>query len=70
MISSKPVVDINVDPLDEARRRRRALLRSAAAQGDKADARKWLRRAASLAAGQPVRRAAADLLRSLDQAGN
>ena len=42
--------------------------RSAAAQGDKADARKWLRRATSLAPGQPVGRAAADLLRSLDQA--
>src|SRR5262249_28460441 len=27
MISSKPVVDLNVDPLDEVRRRRRALLR-------------------------------------------
>jgi adenylate cyclase len=27
MVTSNPVVDINVDPLDEARRRRRALLR-------------------------------------------
>jgi adenylate cyclase len=27
MITSNPVVDINVDPLDEIRRRRRALLR-------------------------------------------
>ena len=27
MISSKPVVDINVDPLEEVRRRRRALIR-------------------------------------------
>jgi hypothetical protein len=42
--------------------------RSAAAQGDKADARKWLRRATSLAPGQPVGHDAADLLRSFDQA--
>jgi hypothetical protein len=41
--------------------------RSAAAQGDKASARVWLRRATSLAAGQPVERAAADLLRGLNQ---
>ena len=42
--------------------------RSAATQGDKADARKWLGRATSLAHGQPVGHDAADLLRSFDQA--
>ena len=41
--------------------------RSAAAQGDKGSARAWLRRATYLAAGQPVGRAAADLLRGLNQ---
>ena len=40
--------------------------RSAAMQGDKSDARVWLGHAASLAAGQPVGRAAADLMRGLD----
>jgi hypothetical protein len=44
--------------------------RSAAAQGDKASARVWLRRATSLAAGRPVGRAAADLLRGLNQDGH
>jgi hypothetical protein len=44
--------------------------RSAAAQGDKTSARVWLRRATSLAVGQPVGRAAADLLRGLDQPDN
>ena len=42
--------------------------RSAAAQGDKGNARVWLDRAKFLAAGQPVGRAAADLMRNLDQA--
>ena len=42
--------------------------RSAAAQSDKANARVWLDRAKSLTAGQPVGRAAADLMRDLDQA--
>ena len=37
--------------------------RSAAMQGDESDARVWLGRAASLAVGQPVGRAAADLMR-------
>jgi len=41
--------------------------RSAAAQGDKGSARAWLRRTTYLAAGQPVGRAAADLLRGLNQ---
>jgi hypothetical protein len=41
--------------------------RSAAAQGDKTNARAWLRRATSLATGQPVSRDAADLLRGLNQ---
>lgn len=36
--------------------------RSAAAQGDKTSARAWLRRATSLAPGQPVARDAADIL--------
>ena len=40
--------------------------RSAAMQRDKSDARVWLGHAASLAAGQPVGRAAADLMRGLD----
>jgi hypothetical protein len=44
--------------------------RSAAAQGDKASARVWLPRATSLAAGRPVGRAAADLLRGLNQDGH
>jgi len=42
--------------------------RSATMQGDKRNARAWLGRAASLAAGQPVGRAAADLMRGLNQA--
>jgi hypothetical protein len=41
--------------------------RSAAAQGDEKSARAWLRRAASLALGQPVGRDAADLLRSVNK---
>ena len=41
--------------------------RSAAAQGDKKSARVWLRRAASLAPGQPVGRDATDLLRSVNK---
>jgi hypothetical protein len=41
--------------------------RSAAAQSDNSNARVWLRRAISLAAGQPVERSATDLLRDLDQ---
>jgi hypothetical protein len=41
--------------------------RSAAAQGDKASARVWLRRATSLAPGQPVDRDAADLLRGINK---
>ena len=41
--------------------------RSAAAQGDKKSARAWLRRAASLAHGQPLGRDAADLLRSVNK---
>jgi hypothetical protein len=41
--------------------------RSAAAQGDKKSARAWLRRAASLALGQPLGRDAADLLRSVNK---
>lgn len=41
--------------------------RSAAIQGDKSDARAWLGRAESLAAGRPVGRAAADLMHGLDQ---
>jgi hypothetical protein len=40
--------------------------RSAAMQGEKSDARVWLGRAASLAAGQPVGRAAADLMRGFN----
>jgi hypothetical protein len=40
--------------------------RSAAIQGDKSDARVWLGRAASLAAGEPVGRAAADLMRGFN----
>ena len=40
--------------------------RSAAMQGDKSDARVWLGRAASLAAGQPVGRAAAGLMRGFN----
>jgi hypothetical protein len=40
--------------------------RSAAMQGDKSTARVWLGRAASLAAGQPVGRAAADLMRGFN----
>ena len=39
-------------------------------QGDKSDARVWLGRAASLATGQPVGRAAADLKGGLDQGDN
>jgi hypothetical protein len=41
--------------------------RSAAAQGDKTSARVWLRRATSLAPGQPVGRDAAALLRGVDK---
>ena len=41
--------------------------RSAAAQGGNSNARVWLRRAISIAAGQPVGRSATDLLRGLDQ---
>jgi hypothetical protein len=40
--------------------------RSAAMQGDKSDARVWLGHAASLAAGEPVGRAAADLMRGFN----
>jgi tetratricopeptide (TPR) repeat protein len=41
--------------------------RSAAAQGDKKSARAWLRRAASLALGQPLGRDAVDLLHSVNK---
>jgi hypothetical protein len=41
--------------------------RSAAAQDDRTSARRWLRRAASLAAGEPVGRDAARILHGLNQ---